>query len=101
MTSLCVWIRWPETDSEVPSVALHHIEMCVCIFYVHIWIHKYIHIYAFLDIYLLSFYVYGDSACMSVLCSHVCIPCGGHRGALDPLELELQMIISCHVSAGN
>jgi hypothetical protein len=37
---------------------------------------------------------------MSVLCSHVCIPCGGHRRALDYLEMELEMVVSCHVGAG-
>lgn len=54
----------------------------------------------FLTFYLVFYYVYGDCACMSVLCSHVCIPCGGHRRALDTLELELQMVVSCHVCAG-
>jgi hypothetical protein len=44
--------------------------------------------------------MYGDCVCMSVLCSHVCIPCGGHRRAWDPLELELQKVVSCHVCAG-
>jgi hypothetical protein len=37
---------------------------------------------------------------MSVLCSTESIPCGGHRRALDPLELEKQMVVSCHVGAG-
>ena len=26
---------------------------------------------------------------------------GGQKRALDPLRLELQMVVSCHVDAGN
>ena len=29
----------------------------------------------------------------------ICIP-GAHRGQKIPLELELQMVVSCHLSAG-
>jgi hypothetical protein len=38
---------------------------------------------------------------VSVLC--VCMPgaCGGQKRASDPLELELQMVVNCHVSSGN
>lgn len=25
----------------------------------------------------------------------------GHQKKLDPLEMEFQMVVSCHVSAGN
>lgn len=32
---------------------------------------------------------------------HVCSACGGQKGALDPLELKLQMTVSCHMDAGN
>jgi hypothetical protein len=45
-------------------------------------------------------YVYGDCAHMRVLCNTQCFPCGGHRKALDPLELELQMVVICHVGVG-
>ena len=27
--------------------------------------------------------------------------CGGQKRASDPLELELQEVVSCHVGAGN
>ena len=33
----------------------------------------------------------------------VCVPvaCRGQKRALDPSELELQVVVSCHVGAGN
>jgi hypothetical protein len=40
--------------------------------------------------------------CMYVMCTMCML--GGHGGqqrASDPLELELGMIVSCHVDAGN
>ena len=38
--------------------------------------------------------------CVSV---SICIPsaCGGQKKALDPLELELQMVVSCHADSGD
>lgn len=45
--------------------------------------------------------------CMDVFASmYVCVPsvCSGHREqkkVLDPSELELQMVVSLHVGAGN
>jgi hypothetical protein len=40
--------------------------------------------------------------CMHV-CGAMCMPCahGGQKRALDFLELDLQMIVSCHVDAKN
>ena len=38
---------------------------------------------------------------MLVCVSHVCSAHGGHKRALGPLELELQMVVSHHVSAKN
>jgi hypothetical protein len=40
------------------------------------------------------------------ICLHVCAACvcstyRGQKRALDPLELELQMVVSHHVCAGN
>lgn len=38
----------------------------------------------------------------ALLAMYVCIPCstcGGHKGALEPLELELQMVGSVHMRA--
>jgi hypothetical protein len=51
------------------------------------------------------FYVQGCCACMSVCVPYgsMCVP-GVQRGqkrAWDPLELELQMALSCHVGSGN
>lgn len=55
-------------------------------------------IYACEFIYL--FYV------VCLFCLHICVPhaCsvqGGQKRSLDPLELELQMIVTCHVCAGS
>ena len=49
--------------------------------------------------------IYFDFMCMSV-CMHVCTlhVCSAHRGhkrAPAPLELEWQIIVSCHMGAGN
>ena len=60
----------------------------------------YEYVCAYLTFYLGWMYVYGDCACMSVLCSTECFPCGGYREALDPLEVELQMVVSYHVVTG-
>ena len=50
---------------------------------------------------LIYFTVYGYFAfmCVHVLCE--CGTSGGQKRALDPLELELQMVVSHHVAAGN
>lgn len=39
-------------------------------------------------------------ACMFMHHIHACT-CGGHKRPSDPLELGLQMVVSCHISAGN
>jgi hypothetical protein len=46
--------------------------------------------------------------CMDVFALHMCLrityvlgPCRGQKATLDPLELELQVLVSCHVSAEN
>jgi hypothetical protein len=53
----------------------------------------------FLKIYL--FYVYGNFVCMYVCVPHVClVPIETRRVCLIPLELELQMVMSCHVGSG-
>jgi hypothetical protein len=79
-----------------PSVALHHAEVCIYITSVYSYIYAYVCVY--LTFYLVWMYVYGDCACMSVLCSTECFPFGGQRGALDSLELEVQMVVISHVS---
>ena len=50
---------------------------------------------------------------MCFVCMHICVPhvclcathmagsLGGQKRALDPLELELQMVVSSQVGAGN
>jgi hypothetical protein len=40
-------------------------------------------------------------ACMLVCGPHVCSTCGDQKRGSDLLELELQMVVSCHVVAGN
>jgi hypothetical protein len=48
------------------------------------------------------FYVYGCFACMYVYVSHVClVTAKTKRGHLDALGLELQMVVSFYVVAGN
>lgn len=48
------------------------------------------------------YYVYGCFTCTNVhvLVPHVCLVPAGDR-ALDPVELELETVISCHVDARN
>lgn len=46
------------------------------------------------------FYMYRHLVCMNA-CPHVCSTCRGQRMAPDPLELELEMIISHKLGAGN
>lgn len=38
---------------------------------------------------------------MSVLPTHIAGACGGQTAALDPLELELLIVVSHHVGAKN
>lgn len=40
-------------------------------------------------------------ACIHVSISHVSSVCGGQNWVLDPLELELQMVLNHHVGARN
>jgi hypothetical protein len=58
--------------------------VCVYTLFVCINIHIYGYVYTYLTFYLVFFYMYGNCAFMSVLCSHVYF-------------LELQMVVSCHV----
>ena len=81
-----------------PSIALHNVDVYIYITSVYSYIYAYVCVY--LTFYLVWMYVYGDCACMSVLWNTECFPCGGHRRALDPLELELQMVVSYHVGSG-
>ncbi|KAM7335920.1 hypothetical protein ACRRTK_004413 [Alexandromys fortis] len=44
--------------------------------------------------------------CMLFACMFVCTPCvnsaqGDQKGELDPVGLELQMVLNCHVGAEN
>jgi hypothetical protein len=39
--------------------------------------------------------------CMRICASHAFSEFSGQKRVLDTLELELQMVASCHVSAGN
>ena len=46
--------------------------------------------------------------CITGICVHICLctscvfgACGGQKRALDALELELQMVVSHHMGAGN
>ena len=45
--------------------------------------------------------MYECYASMYVCTLHVCSASGGQKRTSDPLELELQMFVSCHVGAGN
>lgn len=53
-------------------------------------------------------YILKKNVCMGTLAAsmsvyHVCMPdtCGGQRRSSSPLELESQMAVSHHVTAGN
>ena len=48
-----------------------------------------------------SWFVY-VSECLHAYMYNTCVPgvCGGQKKALDFLELELQMVVSCHVAEG-
>lgn len=48
---------------------------------------------------LFSLYAWCQCVCMSPTC--VQEPHGGQKGMLDPFELELEAIVSFHVSTGN
>lgn len=49
------------------------------------------------------FYVYMCFAYMYVYMCITCVPdaCGNQKKITDSLELELQVVMSCHVDAGN
>lgn len=42
-------------------------------------------------------YAYGSLACMYVYASHACSAHACHKKALDSLELDLHMVVNCHV----
>lgn len=48
------------------------------------------------------FIVYFHIMCMSILLACMCVPyvCGGQMSLLDFSELELQVVVNCHVCAG-
>lgn len=52
--------------------------------------------------YFCCFVCMGKSCLPGCLCT-MCVPgvSGGQKQALDPLELELQMFVNCHVDARN
>lgn len=41
----------------------------------------------------------GTGVCVCVCIPHACGVPRGHNGMLDPLNLELEMVVHCHVSA--
>jgi hypothetical protein len=45
----------------------------------------------------------GNNADFRIVCVWACVPGAqsGQKRELDPLELELQMVVSCFVGAGN
>lgn len=46
------------------------------------------------------FFVYGSFVCIYVCVTHVWCP-GRPEEVLDPLDLELETVVSCHVGAGS
>lgn len=46
-------------------------------------------------------YIFSMLACMFICASHACSVHGGQKKVLDPLEMELKVVVNCHVSAGN
>jgi hypothetical protein len=47
-------------------------------------------------VYFIGISVVSTCVYMDHMCAH-----GGQKQASDPLELELQVVVSCHVGAGN
>ena len=47
------------------------------------------------------FYVFKCFACMYVYEPHVCCDLGSQKRSLDPLELELWMVVGCYVGSRN
>jgi hypothetical protein len=47
-------------------------------------------------------YLYGSFFCPQACLCFVCISgaCGGEERVLDPLELELPVVVSCHTGTG-
>lgn len=45
--------------------------------------------------------LYEYFAGQSVKGPYACSTCGGQKGAMDPLDLELQMVVSLLVGSGN
>lgn len=60
---------------------------------------------AFLATFFGSFffkdYIFSMLVCMFICASHACSVHGGQKRVLDPLEMELKVVMNCHVSAGN
>lgn len=54
-------------------------------------------VFTFLSI---LFYVYGCCACMYVFAPHVCSVLKGQKRVSDPLELELELVVSHQMDAG-
>jgi hypothetical protein len=50
---------------------------------------------------LFLFSVYGYFSCTYVFVPHVCSVLRGQKRALDPLEPEIQTVVSHHVGAGH
>ena len=50
---------------------------------------------------VMVWYEYTGFACMHVFIAHVCSSHGGQKGSSNPLELELQTVISYCVGARN
>ena len=50
---------------------------------------------------LLLFYVYECIACMYVSAAMLCSTYGSQKRVSDPREVELQIVVSHHVDAGN
>lgn len=45
--------------------------------------------------------IFSVLAFMFICASHACIVQGGQKRVLDPLEMELKVVVSCLVSVGN
>lgn len=64
---------------------------CSHCFFTPPFIYLFVYLYSYLSIYVM---------CMSVN-THVSCPYRGQKTVLDPLELELQTAVNCHMDAGN
>lgn len=65
------------------------------------FISKDIYLLPHLKIFIFILCLWIFFSCVYICVQHVCSACGDQRRASDPLNLELQILVICHVGAGD